>query len=59
MKLSWSLEDASCDQMRFGEVKRVVKLTPDDNDIVREIDGYEFAGFEYINRLMICEEEWV
>ncbi|EHB12368.1 Protein kinase C iota type, partial [Heterocephalus glaber] len=36
-----------------------VQLTPDDNDIVRETDGYEFAGFEYINRLTMYEEEWV
>ncbi|KFO26506.1 Protein kinase C iota type [Fukomys damarensis] len=36
-----------------------VRLTPDDNDIMRKIDGYEFAGFEYINPLLIYEEEWV
>ncbi|EHB17435.1 Protein kinase C iota type [Heterocephalus glaber] len=36
-----------------------VWLTPDDNDIVRELDGCEFAGFEYINRLMMYEEERV
>ncbi|EHB14529.1 Protein kinase C iota type, partial [Heterocephalus glaber] len=33
-----------------------VQLTPDDNDIVREFDGYEFAGFEYINHLTMYEE---
>ncbi|EHB03329.1 Protein kinase C iota type [Heterocephalus glaber] len=32
-------------------------LTPDDNDIVRKTDGYEFAGFEYINRVSMYEEE--
>ncbi|EHB02878.1 Protein kinase C iota type [Heterocephalus glaber] len=36
-----------------------VWLTPDDNDIMRELDGYEFAGFEYINHLMMYEEEGV
>ncbi|KFO37882.1 protein kinase C iota type-like [Fukomys damarensis] len=36
-----------------------VWLTPDDNDIVREIEGCEFAGFEYVNHLMMYEEEWV
>ncbi|EHB16820.1 Protein kinase C iota type [Heterocephalus glaber] len=36
-----------------------VQLTPDDNGNVREIDGYELAGFEYINRLTMYEEEWV
>ncbi|EHA98010.1 Collagen alpha-1(XIX) chain [Heterocephalus glaber] len=35
----------------------LVQLTPDDNDIVRELDAYEFAGFEYINRLTMYEEE--
>ncbi|EHB16593.1 Protein kinase C iota type [Heterocephalus glaber] len=37
----------------------LVQLTPDDNDIVRELDGYEFAGFEYINGLMMHEEEGI
>ncbi|EHB04654.1 Protein kinase C iota type [Heterocephalus glaber] len=36
-----------------------VRLTPDDNDTVRDLDGYEFAGFEYINCLMKYEEEGV
>ncbi|KFO36812.1 Protein kinase C iota type [Fukomys damarensis] len=36
-----------------------VQLTPDDNDIVRKTDGCEFAGFEYINRPTMYEEEWV
>ncbi|EHB10071.1 Protein kinase C iota type [Heterocephalus glaber] len=35
-----------------------VRLTPDDNDMVWELDRYEFAGFEYINRLTMYEE-WV
>ncbi|EHB07041.1 Protein kinase C iota type [Heterocephalus glaber] len=34
-----------------------VRLSPDDNDIVRKIDGYEFAGFEYINPLSMYEDE--
>ncbi|EHB15086.1 Protein kinase C iota type [Heterocephalus glaber] len=34
-----------------------VRLTPDDNDIVKKIDGYEFEGFEYINHLSMYEEE--
>ncbi|EHB13839.1 Protein kinase C iota type [Heterocephalus glaber] len=38
--------------------KEPVWLTPDDNDIMRELDGYEFAGFEYINHLTMYEE-WV
>ncbi|EHA98208.1 Protein kinase C iota type [Heterocephalus glaber] len=33
-----------------------VRLTPDENDIVRDLDGYEFAGFEYINHLMMYEK---
>ncbi|EHB03091.1 Protein kinase C iota type [Heterocephalus glaber] len=33
-----------------------VRLTPDDNDFVRELDGYEFAGFKYINHLRMYEE---
>ncbi|EHB07962.1 Protein kinase C iota type [Heterocephalus glaber] len=36
-----------------------VRLTPDDNNNVRKTGGYEFAGFEYINRLSMYEEEWV
>ncbi|EHB06185.1 Protein kinase C iota type [Heterocephalus glaber] len=36
-----------------------VQLTLDDNDIVKRIEGYEFVGFEYINRLSMYEEEWV
>ncbi|EHB13152.1 Protein kinase C iota type [Heterocephalus glaber] len=36
-----------------------VLLTPDDNDIVKELDGYEFASFEHINHLMMYEEEVV
>ncbi|EHB05992.1 Protein kinase C iota type [Heterocephalus glaber] len=36
-----------------------VWLTPDDNDILRKLDGYEFAGFECINHLMMYEEEGV
>ncbi|KFO26488.1 Protein kinase C iota type, partial [Fukomys damarensis] len=40
-------------------INESVRLTPDDNDIMRKIDGYEFAGFEYINPLLIYEEEWV
>lgn len=36
----------------------LVWLTLDDNDTVRKIDGYEFAGFEYINCLSMYEE-WV
>ncbi|EHB00255.1 Protein kinase C iota type [Heterocephalus glaber] len=36
-----------------------VWLTPDDNDVVRDPDGYEFAGFKYINCLMMYEEEGV
>ncbi|KFO28016.1 protein kinase C iota type-like [Fukomys damarensis] len=36
-----------------------VRLTPVDSDIVRKIDGYEFEGFEYIDCLTMCEEEWV
>ncbi|KFO38161.1 protein kinase C iota type-like [Fukomys damarensis] len=36
-----------------------VRLTPDDNDIMKKTDGYEFAGFEYINRLSMYKEEWV
>ncbi|EHB08957.1 Protein kinase C iota type [Heterocephalus glaber] len=40
-------------------INEPVWLTPDDNDIVRELDGYEFAGFEYINRLIMYEEEAV
>ncbi|EHB16372.1 Protein kinase C iota type [Heterocephalus glaber] len=35
-----------------------VQLTPDDKDIIQELDGYEFAGFEYINCLMMYEGEW-
>ncbi|EHB00473.1 Protein kinase C iota type [Heterocephalus glaber] len=33
-----------------------VQLNPDDNDVMRELDGYEFAGFEYINYLTMYEE---
>lgn len=33
-----------------------VQLSPDDNGIVRKMDGYEFAGFEYINYLPMYEE---
>ncbi|EHB18299.1 Protein kinase C iota type [Heterocephalus glaber] len=36
-----------------------VQLTTDGSDIVRELDGYEFAGFEYINHLTMYEEEEV
>ncbi|KAM6157153.1 protein kinase C iota type-like [Erethizon dorsatum] len=36
-----------------------VQITPDDKDVVRKIDGCEFAGFEYINPLSMYEEEWV
>ncbi|KFO38159.1 Protein kinase C iota type [Fukomys damarensis] len=34
-----------------------VRLTPDDDDIVRKTDECEFAGFEYINPLSMYEEE--
>ncbi|EHB17664.1 Protein kinase C iota type [Heterocephalus glaber] len=40
-------------------INQPVRLTPDDNDILRKLDGYEFAGFEYINHLMMYEEEGV
>ncbi|EHB08116.1 Protein kinase C iota type, partial [Heterocephalus glaber] len=36
-----------------------VQLTPENNNILTKIDGYEVAGFEYINRLSVYEEEWV
>ncbi|EHB02989.1 Protein kinase C iota type [Heterocephalus glaber] len=38
-------------------INEPVQLTPVDNDTVRKIDGYEFAGFEYISRLSMYEEE--
>ncbi|EHB12140.1 Protein kinase C iota type [Heterocephalus glaber] len=34
-------------------------LTPDHNDIMRKDEGFGFAGFEYINRLTMYDEEWV
>ncbi|EHB05381.1 Protein kinase C iota type [Heterocephalus glaber] len=52
-------EGFGLDNFDPGFTNQPVQLTPDDNDIVRELDGYEFAGFEYINPLTMYEEEGV
>ncbi|EHB14060.1 Protein kinase C iota type [Heterocephalus glaber] len=40
-------------------INEPVQLIPDDNDIVRKTGRYEFVSFEYINPLLMYEEEWV
>ncbi|EHB09885.1 Protein kinase C iota type [Heterocephalus glaber] len=52
-------EGFSLDNFDPEFTNELVQITPDDNDIMRKLDGYEFAGFEYINRLMMYEEEGV
>ncbi|EHB08343.1 Protein kinase C iota type [Heterocephalus glaber] len=52
-------EPFTLDNFDFKFTNEPVQLTSNDNDIMRELDGYEFAGFGYINHLMMYEEEGV
>ncbi|EHA97877.1 Protein kinase C iota type [Heterocephalus glaber] len=52
-------EEFSLDNFDPEFTNQPVWLTSGDNDIVRELDGNEFASFEYINHLMMYEEEGV
>ncbi|EHA97503.1 Protein kinase C iota type [Heterocephalus glaber] len=49
-------EQFSLDNLDPEFTNEYFQLIPDDNDVLREIDGYEFAGFEYINHLLMYEE---
>ncbi|KAM5321615.1 protein kinase C zeta type isoform 3-T3 [Glossophaga mutica] len=52
-------DDYGLDNFDTQFTSEPVQLTPDDEDALKRIDQSEFAGFEYINPLLLSTEEAV
>ncbi|XP_039223072.1 protein kinase C zeta type isoform X2 [Crotalus tigris] len=52
-------DDYGLDNFDTQFTSEPVQLTPDDEDVIKRIDQSEFEGFEYINPLMLSNEETV
>uniref|UniRef100_A0A9J7YN38 protein kinase C n=1 Tax=Cyprinus carpio carpio TaxID=630221 RepID=A0A9J7YN38_CYPCA len=52
-------DDYGLDNFDTQFTNEPVQLTPDDEDVIKRIDQSEFEGFEYINPLLLSNEETV
>uniref|UniRef100_W5L3R7 protein kinase C n=1 Tax=Astyanax mexicanus TaxID=7994 RepID=W5L3R7_ASTMX len=52
-------DDYGLDNFDTQFTNEPVQLTPDDEDVIKRIDQSEFEGFEYINPLLLSNEESV
>uniref|UniRef100_A0A671PP49 protein kinase C n=1 Tax=Sinocyclocheilus anshuiensis TaxID=1608454 RepID=A0A671PP49_9TELE len=52
-------DDYGLDNFDTQFTNEPVQLTPDDEDVIKRIDQSEFEGFDYINPLLLSNEETV
>ncbi|XP_073675956.1 protein kinase C zeta type [Garra rufa] len=52
-------DDYGLDNFDTQFTNEPVQLTPDDEDVIKRIDQSEFEGFEYINPLLLSNEETI